>query len=163
MENYNPYQAPQSDLDDYDDDYDIPPLYNPNAVALWSILFTPFGAWMHAKNWEAIGEDELAKANYICAIIMIVAILGLAILEMLTGINITVPHIVMLFVWYFQLGKKQIALIKEELGNDYEKASLVKPVLIGVFGSIIVFVFFMIVLEWIFGAMGILHPNWLAE
>lgn len=164
MENYNPYQAPESSLDNYDDDdYDIPPLYNPNAAALWSILFTPFGAWIHAKNWEAVGEDELAKQNYVFAIAMLATVIILTVLEMLTGIGLPIPHLALLLIWYFQFGKKQVTLFKEELGNDYEKASLVKPVLIGVVGGMIALVVVLMALEWVFGAMGLLHPKWLAE
>lgn len=161
MENYNPYQAPNSNLD-YDDDYDIPPLYNPNAAALWSILFTPFGAWIHAKNWEAVGEDDLAKQNRLWAIGIIALILVATFIEMFFGFSLpSAPFtIVPLIIWYTQLAKKQITLIKEELGDDYEKKSLVVPVLVGVFGGMIALVVTIYIMYVILSAFGAVHPNW---
>ncbi|MGB0769032.1 MAG: hypothetical protein ACPGYV_15145, partial [Phycisphaeraceae bacterium] len=39
-------------------------LYSPNAAANWSLLFTPiFGAYLHAKNWRAIGDADRADTN----------------------------------------------------------------------------------------------------
>ena len=41
-----------------------PALWNPNAAACWSLLFSPaFGAYLHARNAEALGRAEEAKAN----------------------------------------------------------------------------------------------------
>jgi hypothetical protein len=41
-----------------------PALWNPNAAANWSLLFSPmFGAWLHMKNWAALGEPERAAAR----------------------------------------------------------------------------------------------------
>lgn len=32
-------------------------LWNPNAAANWSLLFTPlFGAYLHMLNWRSLGE-----------------------------------------------------------------------------------------------------------
>jgi curved DNA-binding protein CbpA len=37
-------------------------LWNPNAAANWSLLFPPvFGAWLHAKNSSALGDESEAK------------------------------------------------------------------------------------------------------
>ena len=39
-------------------------LWNPNAAANWSLLFTPaFGAYLHAQNWRAMGEQDRASAS----------------------------------------------------------------------------------------------------
>ena len=39
-------------------------LWNPNAAAGWSILFTPvFGAYLHMLNWRALGEREQEQAS----------------------------------------------------------------------------------------------------
>ena len=39
-----------------------PKLWNPNAATLWSLLFSPvFGAWIHAKNWEELGNEEESR------------------------------------------------------------------------------------------------------
>lgn len=156
---HNPYEPPQADLDD--GDYDVPPLYNPNAAALWSLLFTPFGAWMHAKNWEAVGEEELARKNRLFAIGVVAFILITAAIEFITGITLpsAVIGIVPLVVWYLQLGKQQIELIKEELGDDYERKSLVMPVLVGVFGGIALLFVVIFAMAYLFDALGLMHPN----
>lgn len=156
---YSPYQSPESN---FDDDYDIPPLYNPNAAGLWSMLFAPFGAWIHAKNWEAIGEDELAKQNRIWAIGIIVLILGTIFIEMFFGISLpAAPFTILpLTVWYVLLGKKQTALFKEELGTDYEKKSLVVPVFVGVGGGIVGLIVVVYVMHTVLSAFGAVHPNW---
>ncbi len=36
-------------------------LWNPTAIALWSVPFSPlFGAWLHVHNWTALGEPRQA-------------------------------------------------------------------------------------------------------
>ncbi|WP_066802712.1 hypothetical protein [Moraxella oblonga] len=164
FDNHNPYQTPQSNLNqDYDDE--IPPLYNPNAVALWSLLFTPFGAWMHAKNWEAVGEYELARQNRLFAFVVVALIVGSILVEMLFGFAIPSLSVslIPLLVWYRTLGKQQIDLVKEELGSDYEKRSLVVPVLVGVIGGVLAVVVIAIIMHVMLGALDLLHPAYLAE
>ena len=35
-----------------------PPLWNPGAAMAWSLLFSPiFGAFVHMKNWQALGPS----------------------------------------------------------------------------------------------------------
>lgn len=42
-----------------------PALWNPRVAACWSFFFTAaFGAYLHMKNWEALGRpEEAAKAR----------------------------------------------------------------------------------------------------
>src|ERR1700684_1195736 len=43
---------------------DPPALWNPSAAAWWSGLFSPaFGAFVHARNADAMGRVSEAKAN----------------------------------------------------------------------------------------------------
>jgi hypothetical protein len=44
---------------------DSPPaLWNPNAAACWSLVFSPaFGAFLHARNAQSLGRTDEAKAN----------------------------------------------------------------------------------------------------
>jgi hypothetical protein len=38
-------------------------IWNPDAAANWSLLFTPaFGAYLHMRNWQALGEPALAAS-----------------------------------------------------------------------------------------------------
>jgi hypothetical protein len=41
-----------------------PALWNPKPAAYWSLLFSPaFGAFLHARNADAMGRVDEAKAN----------------------------------------------------------------------------------------------------
>lgn len=162
---FNPYQTPQSMLEptSYPQHQQVEAIYNPNASALWSILFTPFGAYLHAKNWEILGNEDLARQNMVFFWVILSAIIGLTILEMLFGISVpnVAISIVPLIIWYTQLGKKQIAYVKEHFGNDYERQSLVKPVLIGIVGGMVALFILFTILTMLFSAFDLLHPKWL--
>ena len=97
----------------------IPELWNPNAAANWSLLFSPaFGAYLHMKNWEALNQRDKVKSSYnwfIASIIL--SILGLGFF--------------VLVAWYFSLGKKQAIYIKERFGDHYSRKSWGIPLLIG--------------------------------
>ena len=42
----------------------VSPLWDPEAAALWSLLFTPiFGCFLITKNWTRLGEDSRAKSS----------------------------------------------------------------------------------------------------
>lgn len=136
-------------------------IYNPNVCALWSILFTPFGAYLHAKNWEVLGDEKLAEQNMLFVWVILAIIFAVFILDMLTGITIPnlVATLVPLLVWYTQLGKKQVSYVKENFGDGYARLSLVQPVLIGIVGGIIALVIIFTILSMLFGAFGLLHPK----
>ena len=43
-----------------------PPLWNPDAAACWSFLFSPiFGSCLLAANWRALGKPEKAATNMV--------------------------------------------------------------------------------------------------
>jgi hypothetical protein len=55
-----------------------PALWNPKAAAYWSLLLSPaFGAFLHARNADAMGRMDEAKANRRWFYVLI-AYLGLA-------------------------------------------------------------------------------------
>ncbi len=103
-------------------------LWNPNAAANWSLLFSPaFGAYLHMKNWEALGDNDKAKSSktwFISSIIL--SILGLGFF--------------VLVAWYFSIGKKQAKYVKEKFGDRYTRKSWGAPLLIG-FSVFIVCIF----------------------
>lgn len=38
-------------------------IWNPSAAATWSLVFTPaFGAFIHMRNWQAVGQPQLAAS-----------------------------------------------------------------------------------------------------
>ena len=117
-----------------------PALWNPNVAACWSLLFTPaFGAFLHARNAEALGRVDEAKANRVWFYVSI-AYLGFAL------VTIFIPAIPeglfrlaaigLLLGWYFSLGKKQIIYVKETWRDGYERKPWKKPLLIA-FGWLI--------------------------
>ena len=51
----NPYAPPKAEVADVGRTEVAPALWNPNAAASWSLLFSPaFGAFLHMKNWQAL-------------------------------------------------------------------------------------------------------------
>ena len=101
-----------------------PALWNPGAAASWSLLFTPvFGAYLHMRNWEELGEPEKAKSSktwfYISFFFSIFGLLYL-------------------LIWYFASGKEQMAYVKERYGDNYNKKSWGAPIMAGI-GIVVVF------------------------
>ena len=94
-------------------------LWNPNAAANWSLLFSPaFGAYLHMKNWEALGETEKVNSSRTWFIFsLILSFLGIGFF--------------VLIAWYFSIGKKQVTCIKENFGENYTRKSWSTPLLIG--------------------------------
>jgi hypothetical protein len=114
-------------------------LWNPNAAANWSILFTPiFGAYLHSKNWAALGNKEKEKQSMYWAY----GAIGVFILSLfLPGLGPAVS-IGYLLGWYFSIAKMQAKHVKEELDNNYEKNNWLKPIGVAsscLFALIIVF------------------------
>ena len=94
-------------------------LWNPNAAANWSLLFSPvFGAYIHTKNWEALGDSKKAKQSKIwfyASFLSLIYPLGFFVL----------------ITWYFSIGKKQATYINEKFGENYSRKSWSTPLLIG--------------------------------
>jgi hypothetical protein len=75
----NLYAPPKARLADVVQHEDAPALWNPGAAASWSVLLSPaFGAFLHMKNWEALGEPDKAAGAKKWVVIYLVTILGLA-------------------------------------------------------------------------------------
>jgi hypothetical protein len=122
---------------------DSPPsLWNPNAAACWSLLFSPaFGAFLHARNAESLGRVEEAKANKVWYYVSL-AYMGIALISIFIP---AIPDIVfrgaaigILIGWYSSLGTKQIKYVKETFQDRYQRKSWKKPLLIA-FGCLLGF------------------------
>jgi len=109
-----------------------PQLWNPNAAANWSVIFTPiFGAWLHAKNWATLGDAEQAKKS------MYWVYAGFAFLVLCLFLPDEVgyaPGLIFLVAWYFTAGRKQMKHVKEKLNNDYERKPWRAPMKFAVIG-----------------------------
>ena len=112
-----------------------PSLWNPNAAACWSLLFSPaFGAFLHARNAESLGRLDEAKANWVWFYISL-GYLGFVLASIFVPV---IPNILfdgvaigILLGWYFSLGKKQIQYVKETCQSRYQRKPWAKPLLVG--------------------------------
>lgn len=106
---------------------DRPRLWNPNAAANWSLLLTPgFGALLHAANWRVLGQPERAKANifwFWITLGFMFAVIASMPLPQSTAVDLVFRAVGLglLVGWYFNQGKPQIKLVKEQFGKDYQK------------------------------------------
>jgi len=111
-----------------------PALWNPNAAACWSLLFTPaFGAYLHARNAETLGRADEAKANrvwfYLSIAYLVVAFVTAFIPAIPEGL-FRLAALGLLLGWYFSLGKKQIKYVRDVWRDGYERKPWKKPLLI---------------------------------
>jgi hypothetical protein len=117
-------------------------LWNPNAAALWSLIFTPvFGAYLHALNWRELGDKEREESS------MTWVFAGGALVLLLMLIELVVPpgynkgdsashgiEFAFLLAWYFGSARAQARLVKEKFGNSFTHKSWRKPLLMGLAG-----------------------------
>lgn len=125
-----------------------PPLWNPSAAAKWSLLFSPiFGALLHMKNWQAMGEPQKASVSknwaiattafLVLCVILLVAMPESKALDLLSRL----AGFVILIAWYYSIGKSQSIIVTARYGNDYPRKGWVKPLSLAVvafFGFLIV-------------------------
>jgi hypothetical protein len=145
MNSPNPYAPPKSAVADVVSAEVSPALWNPNAAASWSLLFSPvFGAFLHMRNWEALGEAEKAAQSKgwmigSIAFILLVSVGPIllpqvAILETLGNAS----GIALLVAWYYAIGKSQNTFVVERFGKTYPRRGWTKP-LLAAFGAIAAF------------------------
>lgn len=104
-----------------------PELWNPNAAALWCLLLSPaFGAWLHAKNWEALGQPDKAKASMVWVWGVLAVIFIVAVMQLETGVSAI--GLAILATWYFMLGKQQVDLVQREY-PVYRRRGWLAPIL----------------------------------
>lgn len=137
MQTGNRYAPPRAEVRDVQDTQidEAPPLWNPAAAANWSLLFTPvFGAALHMKNWQALGEPEKArqaKGWMIGSIVYLVIATGLAaVLPETRNVDALMRSagLAMLLAWYFSSGRAQQKYVKERFGKDYARRGWGKPI-----------------------------------
>ncbi len=115
-----------------------PQLWNPNAAACWSLLFTPvFGALLHAFNWRQLGQTAKAQQSmfwvYGALVVLLVAlVLPQSVLRDVRHL----PLMALLLAWYFLSAKPQVAYIRDN-AISYEKRTWVLPLAIGFVGLVL--------------------------
>jgi uncharacterized protein YecT (DUF1311 family) len=111
-------------------------IWNPNAAANWSFIFTPaFGSYLQMKNWNALGESSKATAAKIWFYVSLLVLITIAIVQVVAlkaGAEASTGGLALLFllIWYFAAGRAQAKYVKATLGQDYARKSWTKPLLI---------------------------------
>jgi len=124
-----------------------PPLWNPRAATLWGLLLSPaFSAYIHMRNWQALGqEDQATEArtwfHMIMGCIVVSALLPIA-GEML-GRDLTPPSATafcLLAAWHLWGGRAQERYVTAVIGDAYLRRPWSKSVLgaIGVLAAVVV-------------------------
>ena len=105
-------------------------LWNPRAIGLWSIVFSPiFGAVIHAINWKKLNKPNMMWINVIWVILIIIMIL------VLPDDTNSIPSLLIWIFWYGLTARKQKEYI-EENNIDYEPKPLFK--LIAILGGFLI-------------------------
>jgi hypothetical protein len=133
----NPYAPPKAEVADIVENRVAPNLWNPNAAASWSLLFSPaFGAFLHMKNWQALGEPAKAASSKAWVVVTLSVLVGFSVLAAflpdnkgIDGLSRSVAF-VLLLSWYYASGKPQAAFIKARFGKSYPRRGWLKPLLL---------------------------------
>ncbi|NHZ39582.1 hypothetical protein [Massilia aquatica] len=154
----NPYAPPEATGGTMTGDTRLsPPLWNPNAAALWCLVFgIMFGSWIHMKNWQAMGKPDKAAASkrwLIGSTLLFIVSFALAFAkpESLAGsfgrFNFFFS-LAALLAWYFISAREQIRFVATTYGANYQHRSWGTPLLygllvligVGVAGAIVGFI-----------------------
>lgn len=146
MPEQNPYAPPRAQVADIDplvSGESAPALWNPNAAASWSLLFSPiFGAYLHMRNWQALGQPEKAARSKNWVVGSLVCILLLIIVPLFLPDSKGVDAIgracgfALLVSWYYAIGKSQQAFVLGKFGKTYPRRGWSKPLLAAI-GAVI--------------------------
>ncbi|RSZ57380.1 hypothetical protein HF313_11600 [Massilia atriviolacea] len=101
-------------------------LWNPDAAACWSLLFTPlFGTYLMIRNWEALGEPKRAlHACWWFAACLAALILNFYLSLLSNDASpLQMGHIGLLLVWYIAVASPQERAVRERFGTDYARRS----------------------------------------
>ena len=131
----NPFAPPRSEVADVVRGEASPSLWNPNAAASWSLVLTPaFGAFLHMKNWQALGEPRKAATSRTWLIVILFLLVGVALLSAflpegnaLNRLSSWAP-IALLLSWYFSSARSQVAFVAGRLGKNYPRRGWLKPI-----------------------------------
>lgn len=124
-------------------------LWNPAAAIRWSLLFTPaFGAYLHARNWRALGKPDRAFQNLLwagaCGVFLLVNALRIVVPvspaaeKALDGV-FNFLGLAFLAGWALTQGWPQAKFVKEHVGANFSKKPWGLPVGIG-FGALTAYI-----------------------
>jgi len=135
----NPYAPPKAPIADAEGDRISPTLWNPNAAANWSLLFSPaFGAFLHMKNWQALGQPIKATSAKVWFVLILVVLGGLSCASVMVPSSkqlngsVRVVGILLLLSWYFGSGRGQAVYVKTHFGDTYPRHGWFKALAVAV-------------------------------
>jgi hypothetical protein len=117
-----------------------PHLWNPNAAAAWSLIFTPvFGAYFCAANWRALGKPDRARSSMVwlwVTVVFLVVNLGTLFVPASQALDriMQFASLGLLLAWLITQVRPQVRYVKEALGGRYIKKGWGLPLLAGVAG-----------------------------
>lgn len=135
----NPYAPPKAQVTDVAAEGAAQPIWNPNAAASWSLLFSPaFGSFLQMLNWRALGESQKAddaRGWFIVSLAMLAVyvLVGAFAADAQAADAISrAVGFAFLLIWYFAAAKQQAKYVKERWGKDYPRRGWGKPILIAI-------------------------------
>ena len=145
----NVFAPPKSNLDAPRGEGEVaPPLWNPNAAATWSLfLSSAFGAYLHMRNWRALGEHRLANQARLWMAGSVAVYTLTIFFASLTLADNTAPRLIgiaLLITWYLIAARAQVRYVKERFGDTYPRRGWLVPLVLGF--VILVFLLLAIVL-----------------
>lgn len=116
-----------------------PSLWNPAALANWSLLLTPlFGSYLLAENYKAMGKPKEAKKAMEWFYLGIAIFLSVFLLSPsgLFGVAL-LTYLLYLVSWNFMSARKQQRAVLSEYGKTYERQPWGKVLAIGIAAIIV--------------------------
>ncbi|MDD4930189.1 MAG: hypothetical protein PHP85_13055 [Gallionella sp.] len=118
-----------------------PPLWNPDALANWSLLLTPiFGSYLVSENYKAMGNSKDAKSAMDWFYIGIAAILSAFLIVPLGmyGFGIwMLIYLAYLLSWFFMSARKQKHAVLSKYGKNYERQPWGKVLVISIVAIVV--------------------------
>ena len=104
-------------------------LWQPENASIWNLIFTPvFGAWIHAQNWSALGEEKRARESMNwCIVFLYLLVWGS------TALPIDPLIISSWFVnsiWHLKISKLQEHYVADRNGGDCVRRNWERPALV---------------------------------
>jgi hypothetical protein len=113
-------------------------IWNPNAAANWSLLFSPaFGSYLHMRNWRALGEPDKAATARVWFYASLALLIAYPVIGVVGGDTDGAKGLTrslglaFLLTWYFSAGRAQARYVKDKFGAAYDR-NFVVAALIGV-------------------------------
>lgn len=124
-----------------------PPLWNPRVATVWGLLLSPaFSAYIHMRNWQALGQEDKAMEartwfRMVIGIIVVACLLS-TVGDML-GRDLDLPSstgLGLLLAWHIWGGRGQERYIAAVTGGAYARLPWTQKVFgaLGVFAAIVV-------------------------